>query len=103
MEVFRCLSESFKWCVLLYCLNIFLNLILCFTNDTFNPHLNDSLSITFNVAVLMVRRYFKDLVRFDFVHIGPAIDIAVDKCQNEYNIKINLINGKLCCIIINYM
>ena len=31
--------------------------------------------------------------RFDLVHIGPAIDIAAEKCLQDYKIELNLIKG----------
>lgn len=53
---------------------------------------------SFNVGLLMVKRYRKDAVRFDLVHIGPAIDIAREKCLNYYDINLNINQGKLTSI-----
>lgn len=42
----------------------------------------------------MVKRYLKDAVRFDLVHIGPAIDIAKEKCQRYYDIDLITTEGE---------
>ncbi|CAG2103037.1 unnamed protein product [Medioppia subpectinata] len=51
---------------------------------TAHKHINHS----YNVGLLMVER---SSFRFDLDHIGPAIDIAIQKCGNEYNIYLNVI------------
>ena len=83
--------KSFKFIIVLFYLQVFITLVFCLTNQSFN------------VAVLMVKRFYRDSVRFDWVHIGPGIDIAIEKCERDYNIKLKLIKGKLILIKIYHL
>ena len=48
--------------------------------------------LKYNVLLLMVEKSLQN--RFDLVHIGPAIEIAVNKCRNEYKVDLNVHKGK---------
>src|SRR6218665_3446773 len=51
-----------------------------------------STMLNYNVLVLMVEKSAHN--RFDLVHIGPAIDIAVDKCAADYGVGLNVNKGQ---------
>ncbi|GFQ91697.1 atrial natriuretic peptide receptor 2 [Trichonephila clavata] len=51
----------------------------------------EDMDSSFKVGVLMVDGSVRN--RFDIQRIGPAIDIAAESCQSEYNVKLSLLRG----------
>ena len=67
---------------------LFLLLLTCCTVVTVSNGQNWT---SFKVGVLMVDGSIHN--RFDIQRIGPAVDIAAEKCRNYYNVNLELLPG----------
>lgn len=65
--------------------------LLLLTCCTFAAVSNGQNWTTFKVGVLMVDGSVHN--RFDIQRIGPAVDIAAEKCRSDYNVNIELLPG----------